>query len=137
MTKTIATENERGHPPAHHALSRGAGGKRQISREGLRRHCRRGTSPTPIRTSARAVGWLASEIYEWQQALIAERDARFAAKIKAKAEADEADAAEKTPAPPIPQSRSNGSRSSWSADREAPAPSGSRGATAIKGKQAA
>jgi len=34
----------------------------------------KGTFPKQVRLSPRAVGWLESEILEWQQARIAERD---------------------------------------------------------------
>jgi prophage regulatory protein len=35
----------------------------------------RGVFPKQVRLSPRAVGWIESEILEWQQARIAERDA--------------------------------------------------------------
>ena len=47
-----------------------------------------GRFPRPIRTGKRSVAWLESEVLAWQQARIAERDARLAAEAKAKAKAD-------------------------------------------------
>ena len=35
----------------------------------------RGTFPRPIQISARAVGWLESEVADWQKARVEERDA--------------------------------------------------------------
>jgi prophage regulatory protein len=47
-----------------------------------------GRFPRPIRTGKRSVAWLESDVLAWQQARIAERDARLAAEAKAKAKAD-------------------------------------------------
>jgi Prophage CP4-57 regulatory protein (AlpA) len=46
-----------------------------------------GRFPRSIRTGKRSVAWLESEVLAWQQARIAERDARLAAEAKAKAKA--------------------------------------------------
>ena len=60
-----------------------------------------GRFPRPIRTGKRSVAWLESEVLAWQQARIAERDARLAAEAKAKAKAD-ADAFADSPSPRPP-----------------------------------
>jgi len=50
------------------------------TREHLRRKIKDGTFPEPVRHSAKRIGWVEAEIDAYNERLLAERDARAAAK---------------------------------------------------------